>query len=89
MVLLWDLITFFGNFLKGARRLKPVCFTLFPVWDLPLLHKYLCAPPFEPLGVTDIKLSLKVTFLLAVASAKCVGELHALPVSESCLRWLP
>lgn len=45
----------FGNFLKGARRLKLVCFTLFPVWDLPLLHKFLCAPPFEPLGVADIK----------------------------------
>lgn len=30
-----------------------------------------------------------MAFLLAVASAKQVGELHALPVSESCLHWLP
>ncbi len=31
----------------------------------------------------------KTAFLLAVASVKRVGELHALSVSELCLRWLP
>lgn len=33
-----------------TRHLKPVCFMSFPVWDLPLVLKFLCAPP---LGVTD------------------------------------
>ena len=78
------------SFLKGARRLKPVRSTPFPVWDLPLVLESRCRPPFEPLDVADIKwLSLKVSFLLAVASTRRVGELHALSVSELCLRWLP
>lgn len=78
------------KFLKGAVRLKPVCATPFPVWDLPLVLDFLCSPPFEPLEVADVKwLSFKAAFLLSIASAKRVGELHALSVSESCLHWLP
>ncbi len=78
------------SFLKGARRLKPVRSTPFPVWDLPLVLEFLCTPQFEPLAVVYIKwLPLKVSFLLAIASAKRVCELHALSVSAPCLRWLP
>ncbi len=66
-------------FLKGVRRLKPVRSTPFPVWDLPLVLEFLCTPQFEPLDVEDIKwLSLKASFLLAIASAKRICELHAL-----------
>ena len=32
---------------------------------------------------------MKTAFLLAITSAKRVGELHALSVSGSCLRWNP
>ncbi|KAI2663988.1 dTTP/UTP pyrophosphatase [Labeo rohita] len=78
------------SFLKGARRLKPVRNPHFPVWDLPTVLSFLCSSQFEPLQSNDIKwISLKTVFLLAVASAKRVGELHALSVSELCLRWLP
>ncbi|CAJ1053305.1 LOW QUALITY PROTEIN: uncharacterized protein LOC114463422 [Xyrichtys novacula] len=46
--------------------------------------------PFEPLERTELKwLSYKTVLLLAITSAKRVGELHALSVSESCLRWNP
>ena len=48
----------------------------------------LCLPPFEPLAQVELKwVSTKTAFLLAIASAKHIGELHALSVSDSCLRW--
>ncbi len=41
--------------------------------------------PFEPLGSISLKLlSFKMVLLLALASAKCVSELHALSVPSSC-----
>lgn len=78
------------SFLKGARRLNPARNPHFPVWDLSLVLAFLCSPQFEPLQSIDIKwMSLKTSFLLAIATAKRVSELHALSVSERCLRWLP
>ena len=48
----------------------------------------LCHPPFEPLGQGESKwLSGKTAFLLAIASAKRVGELHALSMSQACMSW--
>lgn len=77
-------------FLRGARRLRPPSVLRAPVWDLPLVLDSLCRPPFEPLAQADLKwLSCKTAFLLAIVSAKRVGELHALSVSPSCLRWSP
>ena len=44
--------------------------------------------PYEPVEQADLKsLSHKTLFLLAMCSAKRVSELHALFVSEQCLRW--
>ncbi|KAK0135107.1 hypothetical protein N1851_029077 [Merluccius polli] len=75
-------------FLKGALRLRPPQAQRAPVWDLPLVLDALCLPPFEPLAQAELKwVSAKTAFLLAITSARRVGELHALSVSESCLRW--
>ena len=50
-----------------------------PEWDLSLVLRSLRSPPFEPLcEASDRDLTLKTVFLLALASAKRVGELHAL-----------
>lgn len=77
-------------FLRGARRLCPPMVPRAPVWDLPLVLEALCRPPFEPLAQADLRwLSCKTAFLLAIVSAKRVGELHAFSVSPSCLRWSP
>ena len=77
-------------FLRGASRLRPSVSPRVPAWDLSLVLKALSSAPFEPLAQADLKwLSLKTAFLLAITSAKRVGELHALSVSESCLRWGP
>lgn len=82
--------TLVSLFLRGARRLRPPLIPRSPVWDLPLVLDALCHPPFEPLARVDLKwLSCKTAFLMAIVSAKRVGELHALSVSPSCLRWSP
>ncbi|KAK0139820.1 hypothetical protein N1851_023263 [Merluccius polli] len=75
-------------FLRGALRLRPPTAMRAPAWDLPLVLEALSSPPFEPLGQVKLKwLSMKAAFLLAITSAKQVGELHALSVSDTCLRW--
>ena len=75
-------------FLRGALRLRPPTAMRAPAWDLPLVLEAPPSPPFEPLGQVKLKwLSMKAAFLLAITSAKWVGELHALSVSDTCLRW--
>ena len=69
-------------FLRGALRLRPPTAMRAPAWDLPLVLETLSSPPFEPLDQVGLKwLSMKAAFLLAINSAKRVGELHALSVS--------
>ena len=79
-----------AQFLKGAWRLRPARELRAPPWDLPLVLRSLTGAPYEPLDQADLKfLSLKTLFLLAVCSARRVGELHALSVDEECLVWKP
>ena len=50
-----------------------------PAWDVALVLQSLTGPPYEPLRTVDeVFLAHKTLFLLALASAKHVGELHAL-----------
>ena len=50
-----------------------------PSWDLNAVLKVLCGPSYEPLGrVSFRQLTKKTLFLLALATAKRVGELHKL-----------
>ncbi len=59
-------------------------------YDLSLVLDALCQQPFEPLGVIDMKLlSFKTALLLALSSAKWVGEMQALSVHPSCLQFAP
>ena len=77
-----------SRYLRGVLRLHPPHAVRVPSWDLPLVLEALCAPPFEPMEQTDLRwLSVKTAFLLAVTSAKRVGELHALSIAKDCLRW--
>ena len=74
------------RFLKGCVRLRPVVRTVVPSWDLQLVLRALCRAPFEPLAQVPLKvLSVKTALLLALSSAKRVGDLCALSVSESCM----
>ncbi len=77
-----------SQFLKGAYRLWPRNVMRSPAWDLTIVLRSLVKAPFEPLDQANLKfLTWKTVFLLAICSAKRVSELHALSVSEDCLRW--
>ena len=58
---------------KPKRNIRP------PAWDLSKVLDYLSKAPFEPLGDASFSdLSKKVLFLVALATAKRVGELQHL-----------
>lgn len=86
-----DVSNLVSRFLKGARRRSGSCVRPpLPSWDLELVLQALVGAPFEPLATTDLKwVSLKTALLLALASAKRVGELHALSVHQDLCRFLP
>ncbi len=78
------------SFLKGARRLHPPRPPSVPPWDLEVVLRALSQPPFEPLTSVGLKeLSLKTTLLLALASAKRIGDLHAFSVDSDCICFGP
>ena len=75
---------------SAERQLRP------PAWDLSLVLRYLNTPAFEPLSVAPLRaLTQKVLFLLALATAKRVGELQALSSvvtfvhGDACLSYVP
>jgi hypothetical protein len=50
-----------------------------PQWNLSFVLRTLQGPPFEPLDIVPLKfITLKTVFLLAFATARRRGELHAL-----------
>ena len=67
-----------------------------PAWDLSKVWTYLVSPAFEPLSQASFRaLTLKTLFLLALATAKSVGELQALSSvvtfvgEDACLSYIP
>ncbi len=78
------------SFMKGARRKMPTTRPLAPSWDLPMVLDALPSPPFEPLEQAELKtLSLNTAFLLVLALAKHIGEIHALSVNQACMKFAP
>ena len=58
-----------------------------PAWDVALVLQSLTGAPYEPLRTGDERfLAQETLFLLALASAKCIGELHALSYHVSHAR---
>ena len=86
---IWDLLRSFR--LSSAERvLRP------PAWVLSKVLTYLVSPAFEPLSQASFRaLMLKTLFLLALATAKRVGELQALSsivtfvAGDACLSYIP
>ena len=57
---------------------RPKSFRNLPKWNLSVVLNELTKAPFEPMKDTDLKhLTLKTTFLLALASSKRRSEIHA------------
>ncbi|XP_034289496.1 uncharacterized protein LOC117675183 [Pantherophis guttatus] len=74
-------------FLQGATNLRPPVIHRFPTWDLNKVLTSLTKPPFEPLQEVNFKfLSFKVSFLVAITSARRISELASLSVrSDLCI----
>ena len=70
-----DLSSLLSNFARSAALDK----SLVPKWDLSLVLLTLTKSPFEPMHIANLKfVTLKTIFLLALASGRRRGELHAL-----------
>ena len=79
--------TILSKLIKGIFHSNPYSKKLLPSWDLPLVLNALTKPPFEPLRAIDLKfLTWKTVFLVALASAARVSEIHALSTNFTCLR---
>src|SRR4029434_11043935 len=77
-----------SRFMAGGGRRRGPERALMRSWDLLVVLRALTGPPFEPLESVDIKfVSLKAALLLALTSAKRVGDMQALSVSPSCLQF--
>lgn len=69
------------RFLKGLRHLFPPVKLPVPTWDLPLVLRALMRRPFEPMATCPLHLlSWKTFFLVAITSARRVGELVISPL---------
>ena len=79
-----------SKLVKGIFNSNPITQQLLPSWDLPLVLETLSKPPFEPLRSVELKfLTWKTVFLIALASASRISELHALSTNQACLRQEP
>ncbi|XP_068133643.1 uncharacterized protein [Hyperolius riggenbachi] len=74
---------FFIRFFRAVNRIRPVIRSQVPPWDLNLVLQALMDEPFEPLEeISEKLLTLKTAFLLAISSARRVGEIQALSIAE-------
>ncbi len=75
-----DMVSFFA-------RHRPTCQSVTPRWDLTCVLLSLTRAPFEPMDQASLMdWSVKTAFLLAFASAKRRGELHALSIDHRNLK---
>ncbi len=68
-----------SSLMKTMEIKRPVIRSQIPKWDLTLVLRSLTRAPYEPMRVSDLKfLTRKTAFLLLLATAKRVSEVHAL-----------
>ena len=78
-----EITTFLRSFVRSVNpvELRP------PAWDVSLVLQSLTGAPYEPLRTCEERfLAQKTFFLLGLASAKRIGELHALSYRVSHTR---
>ncbi len=77
-----------SELIRSFQLRKPITRSLTPKWNLSLVLLALTKAPYEPLsGATLLNLSIKTAFLLSMASARRVSEIHALSVEEGHIRF--
>ena len=76
------------TWVRGLSVLNPRLRVIVPSWSLDIVLSALKRPPYYPLDAISLKhLTLRTVFLLAIASARRVSELHALRLN--LLTWKP
>ena len=66
-----------NRLLSSFHRDRPKSSRNLPTWNLSVVLNELTKAPFEPMTTTDLKLSFKTAFLLALASGKRRSKIHA------------
>ncbi|KAE8611252.1 hypothetical protein XENTR_v10012388 [Xenopus tropicalis] len=78
------------RFFKAVSRLRPRIKEVLAPWDLNIVLSALAEKPFEPLQDIKFKyLTWKTAFLVAISSARRVGELQALAVGPPYTQIFP
>ncbi|XP_073436143.1 uncharacterized protein [Dendrobates tinctorius] len=74
------------RFVSACQRSEPVHIPRLPAWDLTLVLDAFTQAPFEPIDSASVKcLSLKTATLVALVSARRLGDLHALSIDPPFL----
>ena len=77
-----------SELIRSFQRQRPVERSLAPKWDLAFVCAHICKAPFEPLtNASLLHLSMKTAFLLAMATAKRVSEIHAFSIDKQHFRF--
>ena len=77
-----------SELIKSFAIQRPVDLPLAPKWDLAFVLTHMCKAPFEPLDKASLfYLSVKTVFLVTLATARRVSEVHGLSIDSDHLRF--
>ena len=77
-----------SELIKSFAKQRPVDRSLAPKWDLAFVLSHMCKAPFEPLVKASLfHLSVKTVFLVTLATARRVSEVHAFAIDSDHLRF--
>ena len=77
-----------SELIKSFAKQRPVDRSLAPKWDLAFVLSHMCKAPFEPLDKASLfHLPVKTVFLVTLATARRVSEVHALSIDSDHLRF--
>ena len=77
-----------SELIKSFAKHRPVDRSLAPKWDLAFVLSHMCKAPFEPLNKASLfHLSVKTVFLVTMAMARRVSEVHAFSIDSGHLRF--
>ena len=78
---------FLSALISNFEKERPTPARLFPKWSLDIVLQYLSSSTFEPSNSASLAaLTYKCVFLITLATALRVGEVHALSARQDCLR---
>ena len=85
----WAIHPLVIQFMRACLKIRPPRRPSFPTWDLSVVLEALSIPPFFPFDSISLwDLSLKLSFLIAISSARRVSEIQALMAKEPYLVFL-